>query len=162
MFKEHKLAVAGFLAVCLGHLSEHLIQAVQFFVLGMSRAEAMGLLGFRFHGLMMNETLHYGFAVVMLVGLWYFRNQFTGAARTYWRVAIAFQFWHHFEHLILLYQKQTGDFWFGGAVQTSVGQIWFPRLELHLFYNIAVTIPMVMAMYYSHRSSRGASPRRAS
>jgi hypothetical protein len=33
-------------------------------------------------------------------------------------------------------------------VPTSVGQIWIPRIELHLFYNAIVFAPMVVAMYY--------------
>ena len=31
---------------------------------------------------------------------------------------------------------------------TSIGQIWIPRIELHLFYNFIVFTPMVVAMYY--------------
>ncbi len=54
----------------------------------------------------------------------------------------------HFEHFILFYQAQTHQYWFGGAVPTSVGQIWIPRIELHLIYNALVFIPMVIAMYY--------------
>jgi hypothetical protein len=27
-------------------------------------------------------------------------------------------------------------------------QLWFPRLELHLFYNSVVFVPMMVAMYY--------------
>jgi len=63
-------------------------------------------------------------------------------------VAFWIQFWHHFEHFILFYQAQTHRFWFGGSVPTSVGQIWIPRIELHLIYNALVFIPMVIAMYY--------------
>ncbi|HEY8209887.1 MAG TPA: hypothetical protein VIG99_20505, partial [Myxococcaceae bacterium] len=37
---------------------------------------------------------------------------------------------------------------FGGTVPTSIGQIWIPRIELHLIYNTLVFIPMVIAMYY--------------
>jgi hypothetical protein len=33
-------------------------------------------------------------------------------------------------------------------VPTSIGQIWIPRIELHLFYNAIVFTPMVVAMYY--------------
>jgi hypothetical protein len=33
-------------------------------------------------------------------------------------------------------------------VPTSIGQIWIPRIELHLIYNTLVFIPMVAAMYY--------------
>jgi len=63
-------------------------------------------------------------------------------------VSFWIQFWHHFEHFILLYQAQTQRFWFGGTVPTSIGQIWIPRIELHLIYNALVFIPMVVAMYY--------------
>ena len=31
---------------------------------------------------------------------------------------------------------------------TSLVQLWVPRVELHLFYNTIVFIPMVIAMYY--------------
>jgi hypothetical protein len=33
-------------------------------------------------------------------------------------------------------------------VPTSIVQLWVPRVELHLFYNAIVFIPMVIAMYY--------------
>jgi hypothetical protein len=29
-----------------------------------------------------------------------------------------------------------------------VAQIWIPRVELHLFYNAVVFVPMVVAMYH--------------
>jgi hypothetical protein len=41
---------------------------------------------------------------------------------------------------------------FGNAVPTSILQLWFPRLELHLFYNTVVFVPMVVAMYSRQRS----------
>ena len=34
---------------------------------------------------------------------------------------------------------------------TSIAQLVFPRVELHLFYNTIVTIPMVVAMFYHLR-----------
>jgi hypothetical protein len=33
-------------------------------------------------------------------------------------------------------------------VPTSIGQIWIPRIELHLIYNLLVFLPMVVGMYY--------------
>jgi hypothetical protein len=33
-------------------------------------------------------------------------------------------------------------------VPTSIVQLWVPRVELHLFYNTVVFVPMVIAMYY--------------
>ncbi len=31
---------------------------------------------------------------------------------------------------------------------TSIIQLWVPRVELHLFYNTIVFIPMIIGMYY--------------
>ena len=49
-------------------------------------------------------------------------------------------------------RKQTqailGHNLFGRPVPTSLVQLWVPRVELHLFYNTIVFIPMVIAMYY--------------
>ena len=39
------------------------------------------------------------------------------------------------------------NFW-GSPVPVSVLQLVFPRVELHLFYNTIVFIPMVIGMYY--------------
>jgi hypothetical protein len=144
----HEIALKGFLVIVLFHWLEHIVQAYQFFVLHWPRPMSMGLVGMYYPWLMKSEVLHYGFALVMLIGLWVLRKGFTGTSHTWWMVAFWIQFWHHFEHLILFYQAQTHRFWFGGAVPTSVGQIWIPRIELHLIYNALVFIPMVVAMYY--------------
>ncbi|MGH7651378.1 MAG: hypothetical protein ACREMS_05995 [Gemmatimonadaceae bacterium] len=144
----HKPALLGFMAIVLFHWAEHIIQAYQFWGLHWSRAKSMGLLGMYYPWLMRTETLHYGFALVMLIGLWVLRKGFTGVSYKWWMIAFWIQFWHHFEHAILFYQAQTHHYWFGGAAPTSIGQIWFPRIELHLFYNAVVFIPMVIGMYY--------------
>ena len=144
----HKAALLAFTAFVLFHWMEHIVQAYQFFVMHWSRQMSMGLLGMYYPWLMKTEALHYGFALVMLIGLWVLRKGFTGTSYTWWMVAFWIQFWHHFEHFILFYQAQTHQFWFGGSVPTSVGQIWIPRIELHLIYNALVFIPMVVAMYY--------------
>jgi len=144
----HKAALQGFLAIVLFHWLEHIIQAYQFFVMNWTRPMSMGFLGMYYPWLMKSEVLHYGFALVMLIGLWVVRKGFTGTAYTWWMISFWIQFWHHFEHFILFYQAQTQQFWFGGSVPTSVGQIWIPRIELHLIYNMLVFIPMVVAMYY--------------
>ena len=144
----HKTALLAFTAFVLFHWMEHIVQAYQFFVMHWSRQMSMGLLGMYYPWLMKTEALHYGFALVMLIGLWVLRKGFTGTSYTWWMVAFWIQFWHHFEHFILFYQAQTHQFWFGGSVPTSVGQIWIPRIELHLIYNALVFIPMVVAMYY--------------
>src|SRR5215211_616088 len=144
----HRVALLSFLAIVLFHWLEHIIQAIQFFVLNWTRPMSMGLLGMYYPWLMKSEVLHYGFALVMVIGLWILRKGFTGTSYKWWMVSFWIQFFHHFEHFILFYQAQTGQYWFGGTVPTSVGQIWIPRIELHLIYNALVFIPMVVAMYY--------------
>jgi hypothetical protein len=90
----------------------------------------------------------------MLVALWLLRPGFAGRARTWWTVALVIQFWHHIEHLLLFIQAQAGVTFFGRPVPTSILQLVFPRVELHLVYNSIVFIPMVVAMYLHLRPTR--------
>ena len=144
----HERALQLFMGIVLFHWVEHIVQAYQVFVLHWPRPMAMGLLGMYYPWLMRTETLHYSFAVVMLAGLWVLRKGFTGRSHTCWMVAFWIQFWHHIEHGLLFYQALSHHYLFGGKVPTSIGQIWLPRIELHLFYNFIVFTPMVIAMYY--------------
>jgi hypothetical protein len=144
----HKAGLQTFMVVVALHWVEHLVQAWQAFVLHWSRPMSMGLLGLYYPWLMKSEVLHYGFAVVMLVFLWVLRKGFTGRSHTWWMISFWLQFWHHIEHGLLFYQAQTGQYLFGGTVPTSIGQIWIPRIELHLIYNTLVFVPMMVAMYY--------------
>jgi hypothetical protein len=145
--RHHRVALNIFMVVVLAHWAEHLVQAYQVWVLDLPRPAARGVLGQVFPWLVTSEWLHYAYAIVMLVGLFLLRPGFVGAARTWWTVALVIQFWHHIEHLLLLVQAQTHTFFFGGAVPTSVAQLVVPRVELHLFYNSIVFIPMVVAVY---------------
>jgi hypothetical protein len=56
--------------------------------------------------------------------------------------------WHHIEHLLLITQATLHHNLYGRPVPMSVLQFFFPRVELHLFYNSIVFIPMVIGMYY--------------
>ncbi|MDT4989214.1 MAG: hypothetical protein QOI74_3308 [Micromonosporaceae bacterium] len=150
---HHRTALNVFMVVVLLHWAEHIAQAFQIWVLGWRTPAARGVLGLAFPWLIKSEWLHYGYALVMLIGLWLLRTGFVGRARTWWMVAFAIQFWHHIEHLLLFIQAQTGSFFFGRAVPTSILQLAFPRVELHLFYNTAVFIPMVVGLYYHLRPS---------
>jgi hypothetical protein len=147
----HRVALNAFMIVVLAHWAEHLVQAYQIWVLDRPRPAARGVLGQFFPWLVTSEWLHYGYALVMLAGLFLLRPGFVGQARVWWTVALVIQFWHHIEHLLLLIQAQTGTFLFGAAVPTSVAQTIFPRVELHLFYNSIVFIPMVVAFYLHMR-----------
>ncbi|MDG4793439.1 hypothetical protein O7615_06035 [Micromonospora sp. WMMD1082] len=141
------------MVIVIAHWAEHLTQAFQIWALGWERPASRGVLGQYFPWLVSSEWLHYGYAIVMLVGLWVLRQGFVGRARTWWTVALAIQFWHHIEHLLLLLQAQLGFTIAGQAVPTSILQLVLPRVELHLFYNTIVFIPMVIAMYLHLRPS---------
>jgi hypothetical protein len=144
----HERALQIFMVVVLFHWVEHIVQAYQAFVLRWPRPMAMGLLGMYYPWLMKTEVLHYGFALVMLIGLWMLRKAFSGRSHTWWMIAFWIQFWHHIEHGLLFYQALVHRNFFGGSVPTSIGQIWIPRIELHLIYNALVFIPMVVGVYY--------------
>lgn len=151
--RYHRAGLNVFMVIVLAHWAEHLTQAYQIWVLGQPRPKARGVLGQFFPWLVSSEWLHYGYALVMIVGLFLLRPGFVGRARTWWTVALAIQFWHHIEHLLLLIQAQTGTPFFGKPVVTSIVQLVIPRVELHLFYNSIVFVPMVIAMYLHLRPS---------
>jgi hypothetical protein len=143
----HRGALLFYLLIVLAHWAEHLAQAGQIWVLGWSRPDARGVLGLWFPWLVESEWLHYGYAILMLIGLWLLRGGMVGRARTFWLVALAIQAWHHVEHLALLVQALVGANLAGMAAPTSFVQLLVPRVELHLFYNAVVFLPMVVAMY---------------
>jgi hypothetical protein len=147
----HRQALNMFLFIVVAHWAEHLAQAYQVWVLDRPRPAARGALGQFFPWLSTSEWLHYWYALVMIIGLVLLRPGFVGRARAWWTVALVIQFWHHIEHLLLLIQAQTHVFFFGGTVPTSVAQTAFPRVELHLFYNSLVFIPMMIAVYLHQR-----------
>jgi len=152
--RYHKIALWLFLFIVVAHWAEHLVQAFQIWALDWPRPQARGALGMPFPWLIQQEWLHYAYAIVMLVGLWVLRPAFKGRSRTWWTIALGIQFWHHVEHLLLLLQALTGNNLLGRPVPTSIVQLIIPRVELHLFYNVVVFAPMVVAMYLHLRPNR--------
>ena len=146
--KWHERALQAFMFVVLAHWGEHLFQAYQIYVMGWPRPKANGLLGLWYPWLIKSEVLHYAYALVMLVGIWVLRKGFAGTGRKWWTVALVIQFWHHIEHLLLIYQATVHHNFWSKPVPCSVLQLFFPRVELHLFYNTVVFIPMVIGMYF--------------
>ncbi|MFE9650491.1 hypothetical protein ACFYO0_41640 [Streptomyces sp. NPDC006365] len=140
----------------LGHWAQHLAQAVQLYVYHRPLSEARGVLGIPFPWLVTSEWMHYGYALVMLVGLLLLRPGFSGRSRTWWNVSLGIQVWHHFEHLLLA-QALTGSFLLGRTAPTSIIQLFFPRVELPLFYNALVFAPMVVAMLLHRRADAAAA-----
>jgi hypothetical protein len=180
----HKPALLLYTALVLTHWSEHLLQAFQVYVLGWPLQEARGLLGMPFPWLVKSEGLHYAYAIVMLICFWVLRKGFVGRSYYWWMAAFWIQFWHHAEHALLQYQVIAGANFFGapapisliqmlgfleGSADTGFGglmagppahpfsalMIAVRRVEVHLFYNSIVTLPMVVAMYYHMFPSPG-------
>src|SRR5262245_24855931 len=146
---RHELALWVFTAIVLSHWAEHLLQAFQIYALGWPVQEARGALGYFYPWLIRSEVLHYAYALVMLCGLWLLRDGFTGYKdRRWWTIALGIQFIHHFEHALLQLQIVLDHNFFGRPVPTSIVQLWVPRVELHLFYNTVVFLPMMVAIYY--------------
>jgi hypothetical protein len=139
--------------IVLAHWSEHIVQAIQIYVLGWKAPAARGVLGMPFPWLITSEWLHYGYALVMLIALWILREGFAGRSRQWWNLALGIQFWHHFEHLLLFIQAQSGWRLTGSGAPSSIIQLLVPRVELHLFYNTIVTIPMIVAVVLHRRAS---------
>jgi hypothetical protein len=151
----HERALQFFMVIVLAHWAEHLAQAFQIYALGWPVPASRGVLGLWYPWLVKAEVLHYGYALVMLVGLWLLRPGFVGLSRTWWTVALGIQFWHHIEHGLLQAQAIAGQNLFNAPVPTSIAQLWIPRVELHLIYNTIVFVPMVIGMYYHMFPPRG-------
>jgi len=154
----HRPALYLFMAFLVAHLAEHMLQAVQIFLLHWPRPLARGALGVVWPWLVTSEWLHYVYAIGTLAGLLVLRPAFTGRSRTWWNIALWIQVWHHFEHVLLLGQVLTGQYLFGAKVPTSILQLVVPRVELHLFYNAAVSIPMIVAVIYHMFPAPGEAP----
>lgn len=143
----HERALQIYMVIVLAHWAEHLVQAFQIWVLAWPIVESRGVLGLWFPSLVTSEALHYTYAAAMLLGLWVLRTGFQGPSRLWWMIAFWIQFWHHIEHAVLQGQVLVGKNLFNSPVPMSLLQLWIPRVELHLMYNTAVFVPMVMAMY---------------
>jgi len=150
---EKALWIYAFLVI--SHWLEHILQAFQIWGLGWARPDAKGMLGFWFPGLVTSEALHFGYALLVIGGLVLLRPGFYGRARFWWDMAFIFQAWHLFEHAILQYQAFTQHFFFGASIPTSIFQLWIPRVELHLLYNLIVTAPTVIGMIYHRYPPKG-------
>lgn len=144
----HKYSLWVYTAIVLAHWAEHLAQATQIYLLGWPIPESRGVVGLWFPWVVKSEALHYGYALIMLIGFWILRKGFSGQSYTWWMVAFWIQFWHHIEHALLQGQVILQHNLFDSLVPVSMIQLVIPRVELHLFYNTIVFVPMVLAMFY--------------
>lgn len=146
--KWHRTAMWAFFGITIAHWVEHLVQAGQIWLLGWNRPDSRGVLGQWFPTVVSEEWLHLGYAVIMLIGLIVLLPGMTGRAGLWWKIALGIQAWHFVEHFLLWIQAATNQPFFGKEVPTSVVQLVAMRVELHLFYNLAVFLPMLVAMYF--------------
>lgn len=155
---DHDRILVFYMFIVLFHFIEHILQIIQFFFLGYTRSMAGGLLGEQFPDLLTNETLHFGYNLLLLLGIIVLFRGFKGNAQLWWMVAGMLQGWHFFEHAILQWQYVTGNYWFGADRQTSVLENFIPRIELHFMYNTVVTFAILVAvglhLYQRHQESR--------
>jgi hypothetical protein len=156
MRTRDKVGIWAFAALLAAHWLEHAFQAYQVYVMHMERSCALGMLGMRYPWLVRTESLHFGFAVVTTVGLLMLWHVFAADGRTWgwWTAATLISIWHLFEHSLLFYQATVHHNFFGSPVPTSIIQLFVPRIELHLFYNSLVTIPIVVAMVLNFQQDR--------
>ena len=61
-----------------GHWGEHWLRHTRFMSWGGRGRRPMGMLGLWYPWLIKSEALHYGYALVMLIGIWVLRKGFTG------------------------------------------------------------------------------------
>jgi hypothetical protein len=182
--EHHKSALLIYTLIVLAHWAEHLAQAIQVYALGWPLRDAGGLLGMPFPWLVKSEFMHYSYALLMLAGFWLLRRGFVGLSRGWWTVALWIQVWHHVEHALLQFQAIYGQNFFGAPTPISIIQmlgmlegsaatgfnglmtgppqhpmsllmLFVRRLEVHMFYNTIVFIPMVFALYYHTFPSPG-------
>ena len=154
----HEVALWIFMAGIVAHMAEHAVQAAQIYALGNAIPDSRGIAGQWFPWLARSEALHYFYAIYSLTGLVLLLPAFQGQARLWWSAALVIQFWHHLEHVLLLFQRVTGDFFFGEPVPTSIVQLVVPRVELHLAYNTLVFVPMVIALVLHFYPTAGDRP----
>lgn len=154
----HEVALWLFMAIVFLHWVEHLAQVYQVYLLGWLPSEAGGFLGLYLPQLAQSEVLHTLYNTSILVPMLLLLPAFVGRARRWWLLATAIQSWHFFEHALLQIQWLTGIFLFDAPQQTSILQLWFPRVELHFFYNLAVFLPLVVGLFYHLYPPPGEKP----
>src|SRR5437667_8528242 len=90
--KWHKPALQIFMAIVLAHWGEHLFQAYQIYVMGWPRPKALGMLGMIYPWAIKMEVLHYGYALIMLIGIWVLRKVFNGTSHKWWSIVFVILF----------------------------------------------------------------------
>ena len=137
------LAFLGFLAIAqTAHFTEHIAQIVQIHLLHLSGANAQGIVG------QLNiEWVHFIWNAFVLVALLILLPQFRTNA---WLIAVTpLAAWHLVEHTLMIATYiQTGVVGSPGLLSSGGligGGLPIARPDLHFFYNLAETIPLLAA-----------------
>jgi hypothetical protein len=145
------VALLGFLALSqTAHLVEHVAQMVQIHALHLSGANAQGIVG------QLNiEWVHFIWNAVVFVTLLVLLPHFRTNP---WLIAVTpLAGWHFVEHSVMIATYlQTGVSGTPGLLSSGgllFGGVPVSRPDLHFFYNLAETVPLLVAWLTEVRKS---------
>lgn len=118
-----------FIVLLFMHFLEHVVQMSELYILHWSRSNCLGLVGLVFPELVHNEILHWTQAVLTFFGFLYLYRL---------PVTTTLSLLHLLEHQILLTQ------YIMDYPRCSIGQIFFPRIELHFTYNLVIMVSFLI------------------
>ena len=160
--QRHKLALGLFMVVVIAHWAEHIAQAYQIWGLGWPRPKANGLLG-----LAVPVAGHIRVAALRVraascwSGCCSCARASSGAAAPGGRSRSASSSGTTSSTCCCSSRPRPAATSPAGRCRPASLQLFFPRVELHLFYNTIVFIPMVVAMVLHLRPDRRRARRMA-
>lgn len=144
------MALLGVLALTqTAHLVEHIAQMVQIHLLHLSGASAQGIVG------QLNiEWVHFTWNALVLVAILVLLPHFRTNP---WLIAVTpLAAWHFVEHAVLIATYlQTGVSGTPGLLSSGglvFGGLPIPRADLHFLYNLAETLPLLLAWVVERRA----------
>jgi hypothetical protein len=144
------VALLGVLALTqTAHLVEHIAQMVQIHLLHLSGASAQGIVG------QLNiEWVHFTWNALVLVAILVLLPHFRTNP---WLIAVTpLAAWHFVEHAVLIATYlQTGVSGTPGLLSSGglvFGGLPIPRADLHFLYNLAETLPLLLAWVVERRA----------
>jgi len=142
----HKWTLQAFMIIVIAHWAEHLVQAYQVYVLKWPLHQARGVLGQAFPWLVHSEVLHYGYALIMLSAFGAVARLCGSVARMVARALVISSGITSSTRCSRVRSSRPDAV--RGRRSHEHHPAVDPRLELHLFYNSVVFVPMMVAMYY--------------
>lgn len=138
-----------------GHFFEHVAQMIQLHVLGLAGRSAQGVIG-----TLDIEWVHFIFntwvAIAAPILLWRFRKN------PWLQAATILACWHEIEHITIMAAfLSTGKVGTPGLLSRGGllgGGIPLVRADLHFLYNLAETVPLVVAFVWQLARSYGERP----